>query len=47
VSGAHQVKTISKDVAGQLIMKWGDMNFYRIFMPLAGAALGLWNLLCE
>jgi hypothetical protein len=36
---------MSYDVASQLIMKWGDWNFYRIFMPLAGAALGLWNLL--
>ncbi|KAI3320157.1 hypothetical protein HD806DRAFT_248721 [Xylariaceae sp. AK1471] len=44
MSGA-QGKILSHDVARHLIMKWGDLNFYRIFMPLAGAALGLWNLL--
>ncbi|KAI1426658.1 hypothetical protein F5Y12DRAFT_741944 [Xylaria sp. FL1777] len=39
--------TLSLDAARQLIGRWGDLNFYRIFMPLAGAALGLWNLLGE
>ncbi|KAI8631914.1 hypothetical protein F5Y19DRAFT_472800 [Xylariaceae sp. FL1651] len=41
----RQGKILSLNVARQLIRKWGDMNFYRIFMPLTGAALGLWNLL--
>jgi len=45
VSGA-QGKVLSHEAARQLIEKWGNYNYYRIFMPLAGAALGLWNLLC-
>ncbi|KAI1172665.1 hypothetical protein F4777DRAFT_581726 [Nemania sp. FL0916] len=42
---ASRVDHLSFVTAGKLIKKWGDLNFYRIFMPLAGAALGLWNLL--
>ncbi|TGJ83609.1 hypothetical protein E0Z10_g5137 [Xylaria hypoxylon] len=38
---------LSLDDAKRLIGRWGDLNFCRIFMPLAGAALGLWNLLSE
>ncbi|KAI0429535.1 hypothetical protein F5Y09DRAFT_342529 [Xylaria sp. FL1042] len=38
---------MSLDAARQLIRRWGDLNFYRIFMPFAGAALGLWNLFGE
>ncbi|KAI0198112.1 hypothetical protein F4808DRAFT_268247 [Astrocystis sublimbata] len=38
-------KVLSLDTARHLIGRWGDLNFYRIFMPLAGAALGMWNLL--
>ncbi|KAH8163379.1 hypothetical protein CIB48_g4849 [Xylaria polymorpha] len=44
---AQGKKAVSLDTARQLIGMWGNLNFYRIFMPLAGAALGLWNLLSE
>ncbi|KAI1383694.1 uncharacterized protein F4822DRAFT_421444 [Hypoxylon trugodes] len=42
-SGAR--KPLGQEAARQLITKWGNLNAVRIFMPLAGAALGLWNLL--
>ncbi|KAI0910864.1 hypothetical protein F4823DRAFT_588477 [Ustulina deusta] len=44
---AQRKNILSLDAAKQLIRRWGDLNFYRIFMPLAGATLGLWNLLSE
>lgn len=47
VPSAQGKKAVSLDTARQLIGMWGNLNFYRIFMPLAGAALGLWNLLSE
>ncbi|KAI1360832.1 hypothetical protein F5Y08DRAFT_316400 [Xylaria arbuscula] len=40
-------KPLSLEAARHLIGRWGDLNFYRIFMTLAGASLGLWNLLSE
>ncbi|KAI1352451.1 hypothetical protein F5Y01DRAFT_95045 [Xylaria sp. FL0043] len=43
--GSSSRNILSLDTARQLVRRWGDLNFYRIFMPLAGAALGLWNLL--
>ncbi|KAI0403776.1 hypothetical protein F4802DRAFT_598780 [Xylaria palmicola] len=45
--GAEGRKILSLDMVRHLIERWGDLNFYRIFMPLAGAGLGLWNLLSE
>ncbi|KAI0101489.1 hypothetical protein GGR51DRAFT_563390 [Nemania sp. FL0031] len=45
MSGVRGLETLSNASAKQLIKRWGDLNVYRIFMPLAGAALGLWNLL--
>ncbi|CAJ2502106.1 Uu.00g049590.m01.CDS01 [Anthostomella pinea] len=44
-SAAAAGKGLTHDAARQLIARWGNLNFYRIFPPLAGAALGLWNLL--
>ncbi|KAI8957520.1 hypothetical protein F5Y11DRAFT_84566 [Daldinia sp. FL1419] len=38
-------KQLSQETARHLITLWGKLNGVRIFMPLAGAALGLWNLL--
>ncbi|KAI2472478.1 hypothetical protein F4781DRAFT_362550 [Annulohypoxylon bovei var. microspora] len=38
-------KPLSQEAARKLIGIWGNLNAVRIFMPLAGAALGLWNLL--
>ncbi|OTA84498.1 hypothetical protein M434DRAFT_400443 [Hypoxylon sp. CO27-5] len=38
-------KSLSQDVARQLITRWGNLNAIRVVMPLAGAVLGLWNLL--
>ncbi|KAI1288852.1 hypothetical protein F5Y03DRAFT_401476 [Xylaria venustula] len=39
--------TLSLGAVKHLIKRWGDLNFYRIFMPLAGAGLGLWNLVAQ
>ncbi|KAI1123439.1 hypothetical protein F5Y10DRAFT_251839 [Nemania abortiva] len=47
MSGTPGLDVLSRVSATQLIKRWGDLNFYRIFMPLAGAALGLWNLLSD
>ncbi|KAI1437908.1 hypothetical protein GGR50DRAFT_566994 [Xylaria sp. CBS 124048] len=38
-------KVLSSDEARRLVYQWGSLNKYRIFIPLAGAVLGLWNLL--
>ncbi|KAI0022512.1 hypothetical protein F4780DRAFT_733200 [Xylariomycetidae sp. FL0641] len=38
-------KALSREATGALVARWGRLNVVRIFMPLAGAALGLWNLL--
>lgn len=38
-------KQLSQEAVRHLITLWGKLNGVRIFMPLAGAALGLWNLL--
>ncbi|KAI0844383.1 hypothetical protein F5Y00DRAFT_200920 [Daldinia vernicosa] len=38
-------KQLSQETVRHLIALWGKLNGVRIFMPLAGAALGLWNLL--
>ncbi|KAI1452727.1 hypothetical protein F4805DRAFT_462447 [Annulohypoxylon moriforme] len=38
-------KPLSQEAARKLIDTWGNLNAVRLFMPLAGAALGLWNLL--
>ncbi|KAL7629768.1 hypothetical protein AAE478_001291 [Parahypoxylon ruwenzoriense] len=38
-------KPLSQEAVRGLVAKWGNLNAVRIFMPLAGAALGLWNLL--
>ncbi|KAI1160514.1 hypothetical protein F5B18DRAFT_654646 [Nemania serpens] len=40
-------EVLSPTAAKQFIRRWGDLNFYRIVMPLAGAALGLWNLISD
>ncbi|KAI0396060.1 hypothetical protein F5Y17DRAFT_421036 [Xylariaceae sp. FL0594] len=37
---------LSYEAARSLIERWGNYNACRVFMPLAGAGLGLWNLLC-
>ncbi|KAI1181382.1 hypothetical protein F5B17DRAFT_445018 [Nemania serpens] len=47
MSSVRGSEVLSSTAAKQLIRRWGDLNFYRIFMPLAGAALGLWNLLSD
>ncbi|KAI1340288.1 hypothetical protein F5Y15DRAFT_415176 [Xylariaceae sp. FL0016] len=44
MSGADG-KRLDQGTATTLITRWGNLNVYRIFMPLAGAAFGLWNLL--
>ncbi|KAI1822281.1 hypothetical protein F4861DRAFT_541161 [Xylaria intraflava] len=38
-------KKLSNDEARRLVDKWGNLNKFRIFIPLTGATLGLWNLL--
>ncbi|KAI1373288.1 hypothetical protein F4677DRAFT_226264 [Hypoxylon crocopeplum] len=38
-------KALSQEAVRHLIGRWGSLNSFRIFMPLAGAAFGLWNLL--
>ncbi|OTB10020.1 hypothetical protein K445DRAFT_323415 [Daldinia sp. EC12] len=38
-------KQLSQETVRHLIATWGKLNAVRIFMPLAGAALGLWNFL--
>lgn len=45
MSKARGMEALSLESARQLIRRWGDLNVYRIFLPLTGAALGLWNLL--
>ncbi|KAI0596803.1 hypothetical protein F4775DRAFT_593914 [Biscogniauxia sp. FL1348] len=44
--GAGEVEVaLGYDEAAQLIARWGRLNLVRTFLPLTGAALGLWNLL--
>ncbi|GAP91876.1 putative noranthrone monooxygenase-like protein [Rosellinia necatrix] len=45
--GAQARKVLGLDATRALIGRWGNLNVFRIFMPLTGAALGLWNLLRE
>ncbi|KAI0967243.1 hypothetical protein F4678DRAFT_447040 [Xylaria arbuscula] len=47
IASLKDQNTLSLGAVKHLIKRWGDLNFYRIFMPLAGAGLGLWNLLAQ
>ncbi|KAI2641245.1 hypothetical protein GGS21DRAFT_503674 [Xylaria nigripes] len=40
-------KKLSDDESRRLVHRWGYLNCYRIFIPLTGALLGLWNLLSQ
>jgi hypothetical protein len=39
-----QAKTVTDRRARGLITKWARLNTARIFLPLAGAVVGLWSL---
>lgn len=38
-------KMLSLEEVRELMGRWVRLNVVRVFMPLAGAVLGLWNLL--
>lgn len=42
---SEEGKPLSQGAARAMISRWGDLSAVRIAMPLAGAVLGLWNLL--